>query len=427
MDSKIFISSSSSPDSSSPPPLLRLSNELLDVIFSLAYRVEPSSWATGRPICRRLLPFQRAHLWRHAEIRSYEALKSFQCVVMRSSSTAKLVRHLDIAMASSDNVDRGSGAARRRSGPDDEGNRRLVTPIDFAALVPRLVRLESLETNDFDESLLVVVFLNQSASSRLASLERLEFSNRYDPLVEDGCDIYADDPILPTMHVPPTFPRLARLVMEQGSCFVWNRALARCTNLEQLFLCRGAFDTTLPSALTDLIALDKLVHLSFRNHGIIPDAFLLALLNNPSHLPNLKTLELNHVTSSLGDTVEVKRGAIPPYEERRSYPHWPMWKGWVAPMYPRGVTEEGLLAVSRAARARGIVLKGKICSTLRWRTAFEAERRAALLALGDLTGEYRRAREALGAEAVNAHILARSLEIVDGGESGGEGGEGGEA
>lgn len=429
-------------------------------------------------------------------MRSYKALKSFHRTVVGSSIIAGLVRHLDLSLRYSKNVD-ARVPARRRSGPDDdEGNRKMVTPIDFAALVPRLVRLESLETRDLDPSLLEVVFLNQDASRRLESLKKLAFSKEYG-LFQYGCDVDAwlerlaglprladltlrqadgDDPILPHAPVPPTFPRLTHLVLQQGMldeagwpspaldqmapslvhlelegrCTGWfagalasapvglrilslystdadgwdtfgppiNGVMARLQNLERLSLCRGAFDTSLPSGLADLVVLDKLVYLAFEASSTAPDTFLLALLKDSDHVPNLAILELKHVESAKGNTVEYEAGAIPPFEERGHYPHWPMWNGWVAPEYPVGVTEQGLLAVVQAARARGVVVKGSAYDALYWRNAFEAEQRVALFALGDLTGEYRRARDVLGAEAVNAHILARSIASFEGGERG---------
>ncbi|KPV73903.1 uncharacterized protein RHOBADRAFT_54491 [Rhodotorula graminis WP1] len=505
MDNQNLISSSSS-----PPPILRLSNELLDTIFSLAYDNEPKHWAGQMPVCRRLLSFHRAQLYRRVQLRSYAALKSFHRTVVASSSIAELVRHVEMSGWRSENVD-AAGAARgwRAGRGDDEGDCKLVTPVEFAALVPRMVHLESLKAYDLDPALVDVVFLDQAASSRLASLKEVDFSCIFDSLVQDGCDVvawvrrlaclprladltlcqtYQDDPILPAMPVPPTFPRLERLVLEQGLLEDWpgsgysspalsqmapslvhlelrgrqvgwfastlasapvglrilslassdehfdwdhmavpiNTVLARFKTLEQLFLCRCAFDTSLPSSIADLVILDELVYLSFEDDAVVPDAFLAALLANPCHLPNLETLELNNVRSRKGRTVDSMRGAIPPFETRREYPHWPMWDGWTEPEYPDGSTRRGLTEVWAAANERGIALVGQTRVSFDWQAAFEAEQRVALLALGDLTGDYKRARSVLGAEAVNAHILARSRKAGGAGR-GGEGGEGGEA
>ncbi|GAA5847045.1 hypothetical protein JCM9279_002666 [Rhodotorula babjevae] len=465
MDDKILINSPA--NSAQPPPLLRLSDELLDSIFVIAYASGGPCANTRKPICRRLLPFQRAQLYRHVRLHSYQALKKFHRTIMGSSSIAGLVRHLHF-LGWKENVVRADGSSRRRSGRggDEDGDRKLVTPIDFAVLVPRLVRLQTFGTQLLDPARLDVVFLDQPSSRRLEALKKLEFSQDHNPLVQSGCDVgarlqwlaclprladltlvqpYGADPILPDLPVPP--PSLASRVSSSsraGSTIgggrvlrstEWRRTLderhdeeevrapinsvlALFKNLEELFVCRCAFDMSLPTSLADLVVLDKLVHLSFHDDGIVPDAFLLGLLANPSHLPNLKTLELNHVTSSLGDTVEKMGGALPAFETRDDYPHWPMWEGWSEPEYPEGSTEQGLRRVLVAALERNVVVKGDVYDALHWYDAFEAEERIALLALGDLTGNYARARPVLGAEAVNAHILARARATVEGGEDG---------
>ncbi|GAA5843331.1 hypothetical protein JCM9279_002062 [Rhodotorula babjevae] len=449
MDVQAPLDSSSSSSSTNPPPLLRLSNELLDTIFSLVRKAEGQSRRWRAPICRRLLPFQRAHLYRRVLIKSYTALKRFVRTITATSSIAELVRHLDFdtSISYAENVE-AAGARRRRSGLDDEeDDRKLVTPVDFAALVPRLVNLESLATSRLDPSLLDVVFLDQATSSRLASLKKLDFSSPFGPLVQDGCDMGAwmqrlaslprladltlrenhhEDSILPDMPVPPTFPRLERLALEMGTLEddrwegpALDRMAPNLVHLELEGRHARPFASALASAPVSLRILsltnnddyhawdDGTSSINAVDDGIVPDAFLLALLADPSNLPNLETLELNHVKSTKGRTVEENHGAIAPVEERHSNPHWPMWKRWVAPEYPDGVTENGQLRVLLAALARNVFVAGKARETIDWRDAFEAEQRIALFALGDLTGEYRRAREVVGAEAVNAHILAR--------------------
>ncbi|GAA5903681.1 hypothetical protein JCM8208_003658 [Rhodotorula glutinis] len=498
MDDQVLISSStSSSPSTSPPPLLRLSKELLDTIFTLAYSTAGNQSSTHRPICRRLLPFQRAQLYRCVKLRRYKALKLFHRTVMASHMIAELVRYLCISAWESNitNVKRGSGLDRSTYG-DDEDDCKIVTPIEFAALVPRLSRLESLETDQLDPSLVDVVFLNQEASCRLASLETLEFGHLEVPVAEDDCDgdawlrrlaglphladltlrqTHCDVPILPNMSIPPTFPHLTRLSLHTGMAQDWrwsgpaldqiapglvhlefkdwhhdfvasalatapvdlrqlslvntneddsdiivrvpiNKVLARFKNLEHLYLCRGVYDVSLPSGLADLLVLNKLVYLAFEDDGIVTDAFLLALLADPSHLPNLDVLELNHVRSDKGRTVASMQGALPPFVKRRQYPHWPMWDGWSEPEYPEGSSDTGLLQVRIAALQRDVHVEGTAVVASDWRSAFEAEQRVALLALGDLTGNYKRARPVVGVEAVNAHILARSLEYGEGGQ-----------
>lgn len=199
-----------------------------------------------------------------------------------------------------------------------------------------------------------------------------------------------------------------------------NDVLARFKNLEQLRLGHGALDMSEPSSgLEALVTVDTLIHLSFDDTDLLTDSFLLALLSNPNHLPNLATLELNHIYSVQSYTFEEMQGALPSFVERQHHPHWPMWGEWHAPSYPPGCTEAGLRDVVRAAHARGIVVEGTAYDVLEWRDAFDAEQRAALLALGDLTGDYARARPVLGNEVVNAHILERARASVEGVEGGG--------
>ena len=509
-------SSSSSPNSINPPPLLRLSNEILSTIFAFACELGGNRPSTRKPICRRLLPFQRAQLYRRVQLRSYKALTSFRDTVTGSSSIAGSVRHLyieagdDSRNIEADDEDAFNAASERRrlrlrSDCDD---RKIVTPVDFAALVPSLNRLESLETLALDEQLLDVVFLDQEASRSLSSLQDVECARQEGRLVPDECDAgrwvqrlsclprlanltlrqwCIDRPIVPAMPAPPSFPYLTRLVLQAGptsaqpswigpaldkmapnlveleledwklewftsalatapvglrilslintSEFVCggtpsrapvNDVLGRFKNLEQLRLGHGALDMSEPTAgLNALLALDKLQHLIFDDTDLLSDSFLLALLSNPNHLPNLATLELNHVVSTRGRTVKSMHGALPPRKERRQHSHWPMWGDWVAPWYVEGCSERGQLEVWTAAVERGVLLEGEARTSIDWRDAFEAEQSAAHLALGDLTGDYLRARPVLGNDVVDAHILARMRARTAGGE-GGEAGEGGE-
>ncbi|GAA5905101.1 hypothetical protein JCM8208_007684 [Rhodotorula glutinis] len=494
MDTKILISSSTSSPSTSP--------QLLDTIFTLSCRATCNQSSTRKPVCRRLLPFQRVQLYRRVEIRKYKALKLFHRTVMASSTCADLVRHLELSWLDQNVVEAADGGAARHAGQSDDGDdRKMVTPVAFAALVPRLSRLESLTTDDLDPALLNVAFLDEEASRSLSSLKAVVLSRQDELLVPEECDVgdwvrrlsclprlvdlvlRIDQQILPVMPAPPTFPHLARLVVKTGP--MWSRAtwngvaldklaphlvelelegydldwfaaalatapvglrilslinsmditpgepvadvpvndvLSRFKNLEQLYLGHGALDLFESSGLTALLALDKLQYLTFADTDLLTDDFLLALLADPSKLPRLVTLELDHVYSERGRTINAMHGKLPAYKHRHCHPHWPMWGEWRAPVWPVGCSESGLAAVVQAAEARGILVKGWAYDALLWRDAFEAEWRTALLALGDMTGNYRRARPVLGNAVVDAHILARARASVEGGE-GGEGGE----
>ena len=478
---QILINSSSSSTPTSPPPLLSLSNELLDTIFSLAHDDEAKDFARSIPICRRLLSLQRVQLYRRVEIHRYKALKSFHRTVLGSNACAELVRHLYISARDENTVSVEPGSERRPRPRGDNGasvGPKMVTPVEFAPLVPRLPRLESLETIGLDAQLVDVVFLDQEATRLLMSLEDVEISLEDRSLVPDECDAGSwlnrlsrlprlayltlrqtsfNEPILPSTPTPPTFTHLKSLVLQTGASFelptwsgpaldvlapslrsleledwsvdwfasaletapvslrilsllkssqcitgdspAWtpvNDVLARFKQLLQLDLGHGVFDTALPSSLTSLLVLDTLVHLTFKMTDLLTDAFLLALLVDPSHLPKLAILELEHVRSFKGLTVEAMDGLVPAFEDRAKHPHWPVWHGWREPSYPEGCSQAGLLAVVRAARARGVFL---------------------------------RARPVLGNAVVDAHILARaraSAASLEGGE-GGEGGEEGEA
>ncbi|GAA5903522.1 hypothetical protein JCM8208_003614 [Rhodotorula glutinis] len=505
------LTSSSSPNSSHPPALLRLSDELLDIIFILADEISGRRRCTSKPICRRLLPFQRARLYRRVQLRSYKALKSFQRTVTGSSTIAEIVRHLDLRVWDENVVDIDGSSRRRpgRSGNVDDC--KMVMPVDFAALVPCLTRLESLETVNFDPQLLDVVFLDQEASRSLASLTDLEFSRQGAPLVPDECDAgcwvkrlaclprLADltlrqwcinMPILPAMPDPPTFPYLTRLVLQAGPTYgepswtgpaldqlapnlveleledwhiEWfasalatapvnlrilslvnttqlmdgpgpssapiNAVLARFKTLEELRLGHGALDMSEPtSSLNSLLALDTLQYLIFEDTDVLADDFLIALLADPSHLPKLRTLELNHIYSTCGRTIQSMHGALPPADERRHHPHWPMWDDWVEPSYFGASSEAGFCRIVSAALDRSIVIEGSAYDAVFWSSRFRAEQRVAHLALGDVTGDYLRARTVLGNDVVDGHILARvrargpgrgHVEALQGDEGGG--------
>ncbi|GAA5945710.1 hypothetical protein JCM3775_005887 [Rhodotorula graminis] len=74
MSNEIFISASSPKHA---PPSSRLPNELLDSMFKHAYDDKVTRKLGATPLCRRLFPIQRTHLYRRVEVNSYQELASF--------------------------------------------------------------------------------------------------------------------------------------------------------------------------------------------------------------------------------------------------------------------------------------------------------------------------------------------------------------
>ncbi|GAA5945708.1 hypothetical protein JCM3775_005886 [Rhodotorula graminis] len=197
-----------------------------------------------------------------------------------------------------------------------------------------------------------------------------------------------------------------------------HNVLERFPHLERLELCDGAFDYSLPTALPSLLNLAHLHTLVFTYESACDD-FLVALLQNPHHLPQLSRLAMSYTTSCRGPTVQEK-GCFPSRPKHTTL--WPMWPRWTPPDYTPGCSERARRAVTQAAQTRSIVVVGTALEALGWQTAFDDEQRFALLSYGDATVDFAPAREVLGDDLVDELIdlseRAWWLEYSEVGESG---------
>ena len=186
-----------------PSPLLRLPAELLDKIFKLANEADPAPMFRERdvvhlspvaparrrarktapqPICRRLYPIQRQHLYHTVRISTYSALALLCGTVQASPGAGNLVVELQLRLGDVLNLRSGvevyedpflepDDPLEDRDIPDED---KVVSPLDFSILLARLPNLEILDLALPSTSLLDVVLYKEVTPSLLYGLKTLK-------------------------------------------------------------------------------------------------------------------------------------------------------------------------------------------------------------------------------------------------------------
>ncbi|GAA5847062.1 hypothetical protein JCM9279_002672 [Rhodotorula babjevae] len=473
-----------------PSSLLRLPTELVDKVFGQAYEDQEDRRLARRPVCRRLAPIQRAHLYGDVELQTYESLALFCRTLRTVEGTGKLVVGLSLDLENERNAlppddsddedeDHDSRSMTSQEARDGRTGHQVVAPADLEVIIPSLTALRTLQVRRLAIPLLKVLLLNEAASMSLVSLKRLEIDDGSNsgssfrdawqslalveslarlPRLEDLTIRQSGQgvKILPEVGASASFPHLTRLSLQGCHAPDWlvassphldrvaprlvelhladmdtrpwimpalqrapielrkislsccvrpsalNTVLPRFEHLEQFELRNGTFDTWSRMAFDDILP-HKLFHTLAFIGAVTTDANLLDLLDSSPRLPSLARVVVDRMWPCRGSTVKAMGGS----SRRERYAHWPMWPGWERPKYPPGCSEEGLRAVIQAAQRRNVVVDGNALEALGWTEAFEAERRAAHLALGDEMGDYELARKVLGNAVVDAHLGER--------------------
>ncbi|BGP42692.1 hypothetical protein JCM10450v2_006799 [Rhodotorula kratochvilovae] len=443
MDHDILINSSSSTATDKPPPLLWLPNELLDVVFRLAYEYAPSS----KPICRRLYPIQQKHLYRRVRLDSYEALGSFCFAVRTVPVVRKHVVDLELRMEGAWNYASNDTHEYTPSIGDEDsdgegGASQVVTPLQLSVLLARLPSLRVLDLQELDDALMKVVFLGKTTPRNLAPLEVLKITTGELYVVEehgdegewlrqlarlprlntwDGPDLRAIAPHLlhltldelhhvpelaPVLRTAPATLRSLILRCEPDLSYTVQRisllddVLPRFFHLEHLALCEHTF--TPIRLLSYLRSLSHLRTLSFDLGALATDELLLDILDGPLRLRHLRGLTLDHVECARGPTMESKRHELPV----GGGDHFHVWPGWRSAVWGPGCSEAGVSEAVRIARRHGVVVDGSALETIGWEKEYGVEKYFALLAWGDRMCDYDEARAVLGDEVVDESLDA---------------------
>ncbi|GAA5851363.1 hypothetical protein JCM9279_001117 [Rhodotorula babjevae] len=168
-----------------------------------------------------------------------------------------------------------------------------------------------------------------------------------------------------------------------------------------------------PARLSNSLGhLQQLESLTFGFGCEVSERLLLALVDGPTRLERLRSLQINVVQASRGPTLLRKELILPDEHERDQSGLWRGWCGWYASAWPAGLSEAGLGHVVDVARGRGIRVSGGAISSLGWRAAFERERDVVAVCRGLSTGDWSFARRFLnnGDERVDAFLARRRRE-----------------
>lgn len=141
------------------------------------------------------------------------------------------------------------------------------------------------------------------------------------------------------------------------------------------------------------------------------NVLLLALANLRIGRDNkyLRSLIVDVLYAAQGPTLLSKKLVLPDESERDESG---LWRGWLAPTWPVGLSEAGLAQAADVARTRGVQLSGLALSSLGWRAKFERERDVVAVCRGVSTGDWSYARRYLedGDERVDAFLARQRRE-----------------
>ncbi|BGP34612.1 hypothetical protein JCM10296v2_006434 [Rhodotorula toruloides] len=426
-----------------PFPLLRLPYELLDTIFAYAYEDDEHP----EPVCRALRQFAQRRLWRDPVITTYRSLARFCRTINSGNRAAAYVQLLSLDFSRCEDV----------NGTSETGFRRLVGARSFSKTLSRLDKLRCLRLVELDQDLARVLptpDLEFSAlpqlrtlviteydtvgdetiwARRLASLDEIRLSRwvhlpqvatsmRAGKLVLAGLELdewpcYDFAQAFPTLRhfeaydldadsqfydIVSRLPRNLKELRLVNSDVVSMQAggsldviLPDFTILETLYLCYGTF--TIPPLRAFLDMTDKLACLGFGLNSPVTDDFLHSLIEGPTRLSHLRTLELDYVICSRGLTMESqgyklsKDAKFTPFHE---------YLGWHGPDWPVDCSQEGLLRVMEAATRRGVTLTGSAMDAQSWEDDYMGEVYDGLMAWGLEADNFKEAREIFGDQTV---------------------------
>ena len=277
-------------------------------MFQLAYDDKSTRRLGATPLCRRLSPVQRTHLFRVAEVYSYEALQSICRTISSVSDVGGMVFTLELGLQGQHNL-APHGSGRVNAGPPP-----LVTPADFATLLRRLPRLDTIFVRTFDTALCGVL-LDEAASGPLASLRRLDIERdgNFVPVDNQGRDTvdwlqrlsqlpHLEDlalrqwdggvAVLPASLNPPRFSHLKRLSLLADELPTWTHPVLvdMAPHVDDLELCDSDNVAWFASALaTAPIELRKLV---LRCEGAADGAATVSVHAVLARFPHLEHLEV---------------------------------------------------------------------------------------------------------------------------------------
>ncbi|BGP10624.1 hypothetical protein JCM10049v2_006516 [Rhodotorula toruloides] len=167
------------------------------------------------------------------------------------------------------------------------------------------------------------------------------------------------------------------------------------TMVETLYLCYGTF--TIPPLRAFLDIADTLVCLGFGLNSPVTDEFLHSLIEGPTRLSHLRTLELDYVICSRGLTMQSQGYRLSKDAKFTPFHEYPDWHG---PDWPVNCSPQGLLRVMGAATSRGVTLIASALDAQSWEDDYMGEVYDGLMAWGLEVDDFKEAREFLGDRAV---------------------------
>ncbi|GAA5849999.1 hypothetical protein JCM9279_004877 [Rhodotorula babjevae] len=169
-------------------------------------------------------------------------------------------------------------------------------------------------------------------------------------------------------------------------------------HLQSLALHPSSF---IPSELpSDLCRLDHLEHLILDYGPQLSNILMHRLVEGRHRLEHLRRLEIHEFDfgCEYGPTFKSEGYVLPRDDERDESG---LWRGWVAPTWPEGLSEDGLSHAIAIARARGIEVSLSPQNAIEWRAAFEKERRRVALYRGLVYNDWADATRFLGEAGLN--------------------------